>query len=161
MSATQLNLFDVSEVKLKQQSLSEVLGFLNSIPNINKGGCGVSALALYRWSKQRESVSKRPFVFLYREDDALDADKNDSYFFNGDLDSAFVPAHIAVELFDGTYDSSGPDVLEWGLQQEYKLNESELIQILNKDGWNEWFRREKYIPVIEQELGIDLSDVNR
>ena len=44
--------------------------FLNDIPSINIGGCGISALSLYRWLKKENELKDVKFVYLYD-------DKND------------------------------------------------------------------------------------
>jgi hypothetical protein len=164
MSATQLNLFDASEfipVKSSEEQFKSILACLNSIPAINAGGCGISALAIYRWCKQNGlDVSDRPFVVLC--EDKWDADHNDSYFKGGDVVSAWYP-HIAIEI-DGTlYDSRG-DVsqldLAYDIPCEYQLNEAELLEALNtKTTWNFMFNRKSSVPKIEYGLNVDLSDV--
>lgn len=166
--STQLSLFDTAEYDTRPTpSLANVLEFLDSIWSINSGGCGVSALAIYRWSKQHESVSDRPF-HLFWHDDCVSkhtVEQNDEALANGDLDSLQVPCHLVIELFNGFYDSTGKldesDLPE--LHQEYRLNESELLALINDHygDWNSSFHRAKLIPQIEQDLGIDLSDVVR
>jgi len=164
MSATQLFLFHETKHERQSKQLSEILDCLNGIWSINYGGCGISALAIYRWSKQNESVSDRPFVFLWRENDEWEAENNDESLENGDLDSVEVPCHIAIELYAGLYDSEGlrdDDCYPFVIRQSYKLNESELLHVINSDGWNSSFNRANFIPQIEHDLGIDLSDVER
>ena len=49
--------------------LESVLDVLNNIPAINQGGCGISALAIYRWCKKNGvSVSDNPFVVLCEDE---------------------------------------------------------------------------------------------
>lgn len=169
MSATyQLSLFDVQEFNVSPKpSLQSILASLDSIPYLNWGGCGVAALAIYRWCKKNGvEVSDRPFVFLWREDDEWEVQHNDELLENGELDRVEAPAHVAIELFDGLYDSEGcecSDLLRLlPLYQEYKLNEAELLAVVNNIGeWNSTFSRSKNIGKIELALSIDLSDVRK
>ena len=87
MSATaQLSLFDTAEFTPKRTpDLQEALACLNSIPNINRGGCGLSALAIYRWCKKNGiEVSDRPFVVLC--EDEWELDHNNTACENGNVE---------------------------------------------------------------------------
>ena len=42
---------------MKIKTLKQVQKFLSNIPNINRGGCGISALALYRWLENNGNIS--------------------------------------------------------------------------------------------------------
>lgn len=159
MSATaQLSLFDTAEYKQKRTPvLQDALACLESIPHLNHGGCGISALAISRWaSKHGFEIGDRPFVVLC--DDEWDVNACNSHLENDDLDNAWF-SHLAIEI-DGTlYDSNG-EVTEW-LRCPYQLSEDELLYALNKiSGWNSDFQRERNVPIIEIGLDVDLSDVN-
>jgi hypothetical protein len=168
MSATvqQLSLFDTSEFKLNRvPDLQSALDCLNSIPHINHGGCGLSALAIYRWCKKNGvEVSDRPFVVLC--EDEWELDHNNTACENGDVLEICIP-HITIELDGQLWDSTGNEddhedesCFEWlTLRQDYKLNEEELVALCNTDSWNSLFNRDKYRDIIAYGLDIDLSDV--
>lgn len=147
----------------KPTKLQDALEYLDSIWSINCGGCGISALAIYRWCKAHDiEVSERPFVFL--NDDEWENERNEERLTSGNLDAIIIPNHIAIEL-DGTlHDSTGeldwyPD--DWSAL-DYHLNEAELLAAINTSqprAWNSDFNREKHIPKIVAQLEIDLSDV--
>jgi len=149
------------------QSLKSTLKFLNCVPAINTGGCGISALAIYRWCRANDiCVSDRPFTFVWRNGNEWESSNNDELLENGELDLVEVPNHIVIELYKGLYDSNGQqndNCHPFIVHQEYKLNEKELLAVINRPngGWNSSFRRARQIPEIENKLNIDLSDVLR
>lgn len=168
MSAiTQLSLFDTSEFTTKRApDLQSALACLNSIPYINQGGCGLSALAIYRWCKKNGiEVSDRPFVVLC--EDEYELSHNNSALENGNVEDIWIP-HVTVELDGELWDSTGNEddheqgsCFEWlNLRTDYKLNEEELVTILNIDSWNDSFNRRKYRDIIALGLDVDLSDVD-
>jgi hypothetical protein len=145
MSATvyQLDLFTHRKVYL---DLDAVLAYLNSIPNINDGGCGIAALAIIRWLKTNK---KKKAKAVYLDDDWYPP-----------LDRA--PGHVSVRLGQDYIDSKGrngfghPSI--WEYNREY--SERHLVQAINNIGtWNSDFERAYWTPVIADELGVDLSDV--
>jgi hypothetical protein len=166
MSTVQLDLFTVSarDLQSNETKLENILDCLNSIPYLNKGGCAISALAIYRWCKENGiEVSDRPFVILY--EDEWDARRGDEIIEAGDF--AHLPSpHIVIEIGGRLYDSNGclEDTGLWAdlpAQAEHQLNEDELLYAINyKTFWNDLFDREYSIPKIEYGLSIDLSDVS-
>ncbi len=161
MSATVQLSFDLSDRDLQspQTKLNNVLECLDSIPNINRGGCGISALAVYRWCiKNGIEISDRPFVVLC--DDEWDAIHCNDYLENNDLDNAWF-SHLAIEIDGELYDSEGAIDGDLWLRCPYQLSEDELLYAMNEvSGWNSDFRRERNVPIIELGLDIDLSDVD-
>ena len=142
--------------------LKTALSRLDEVDYINAGGCGVSALAIYRWCKANNiQIEDRPFVFLWSSHDERDAERNDILLNEGKLNDVEVPAHVAVRLHDTEFDSEGDNAGEsWSIHQTYLLNEAELLIVINESsGWNSLFRRRVHVPEIEQALGVDLSDV--
>ena len=167
MSATaQLSLFDTAEFTPKRTpDLQEALACLNSIPNINRGGCGLSALAIYRWCKKNGiEVSDRPFVVLC--EDEYEVRHNNAALENGDIEEVEIP-HVTIELDGELWDSTGSEnnhkgesCFDWlKLRTDYYLDEEELVATINVDAWNDSFIRRKYRDIITLGLGIDLSDV--
>jgi hypothetical protein len=159
--STQLSLFDVPETKNKP-SLEDALNCLNSIPNINRGGCGISALAIYRWCKKNGiEVGDRPFVII--DDDEYGLRYNETACANGEFADLYVP-HIVIELNGQLVDSDGTGeqsalISTLTYRQTYQLNEDELLERINTDRWNDMFNRTKYLDIIAYGLDIDLDDV--
>lgn len=162
MSATYQLSFDLSDRDLvsPEVKLHNALECLNSVPYLNSGGCGIAALAIYRWCKDNGvEVSDRPFVVL--AEDEWDADACNRYLENNDLDNAWF-SHIAIEIDGEVYDSEGTGHLdEQYVRCAYRLDEDELLYALNEvGGWNDMFHRKSGVRVIEYGLQIDLSDVD-
>jgi hypothetical protein len=134
---------------------------LNYIDNINCGGCGIAALALYRWRKAHR-LKTYGFSFLYQKYDDWELKHNQRCIESNDLDSIEVPAHIALRVGTRLHDSNGAnakDSCSTPLTQ-HGINESILLYVINEiDGWNSTFNRRRAIPQIENLLGVDLSDV--
>lgn len=167
MSAiTQLSLFDTTPFEtvepIEPPDLWDALHCLNSIPYINRGGCGISALAIYRWCKKNGiEVSDRPFVVVCA--DEWELEHNNSACEAGDVNEIWIP-HVTIEIDGELYDSEGLDgdmLTEYRpYRQDYQLNEEELLTIINQPNWNSTFNRRKYRDIIAYGLGIDLSDVS-
>ena len=143
--------------------LSTALNRLNKIETISMGGCGISALAIYRWCKANNiQIKDRPFVFLWSGYYKQDAERNDTLLSEGRISDVEVPSHVVIRLYGTEFDSEGDNAgTSWNIHQTYLLNETELLTIINEsNGWNAMFDREELVPEIEQALGVDLSDVN-
>lgn len=142
------------------KNLSDVLCILNNIPFINRGGCGISALALYRWlKKNRVKVSHSPFVVLC--EDEYELMHNNAACENGDVDEIII-SHVVIEFHGGLYDSEGRNgdmIRSMPFRQDYQLNEGELLAIINTNAWNSLFDRSAWVDYIADNLDIDLSDI--
>lgn len=140
--------------------LESVLGILNDVPAINQGGCGISALAIYRWCKKNGvSVSDNPFVVLC--EDEWELEHNNSACESGEVNEITIP-HIVIEIGGELTDSEGIEgelISRLPYRQDYQLNEDELLELVNTNSWNSWFNRRQWKDYIAQELSIDLSDV--
>lgn len=148
------------------KNLKELREYLNSIPNINEGGCLISAYSMYLYLKKTNQLPSNfkilqiaePILqrfLLIRQLQSTDPTK-----FTGGLQHAMC-------LVDGViFDSKEARPLDIDLlaktcsipvdpetQSEY------IIAQINTAGWNTSFNREKFVPEIEKELGIDLSFV--
>ena len=141
------------------ETLKEVQKYLNQIDNINTGGCGISALAMYRWLKKNDQLQNTKFVYCYSSKDVY---LNNSNVLRNKSGKASATSH-AVLLHDGQFiDSKGiKDISIYGWVQIIEEEEF-IIKTLNDDvsEWNSYFDRNNIVK-IEQELGIDLSDVKR
>jgi hypothetical protein len=142
------------------KNLESILEILNAVPDINRGGCGISALTIYRWCKKNGvSVSDHPFVVLC--EDEWEVSHNNAACENGKVNEITIP-HVVIEIGGELHDSEGIDgglILSNPYRQDYQLNEAELLSIINMDAWNSMFNRERWKDYIAEELDIDLSDI--
>jgi len=151
-------------METKYKTLEDVRRFLDKVPMINCGGCGISALAMYRWLKKNfpEQASKVIFHFFHRDRESFENNesliKNNAYNENNIL----IPAHIGFQIKNLTKIIDSEKVVKksrYGYQLDFD-SEHILMYAINKlCGWNDMFNREQSVPVIAKELGIDLSDV--
>jgi len=140
--------------------LRKLLKQLNKIDSINSGGCGIAALAIYRFLEKHNLINNTKIIYLYAYDDAsiyynnIHNQKNNSI-----LDA---PAHVILKHENSYIDSRGIKdriICNW---KEYKqeLNVKELLISVKKSDWNPFFNKRDSIPLIEKIFDIDLSDVN-
>jgi hypothetical protein len=145
------------------KTLLEVKEFLNDVDYINSGGCGVAALAMYRWMEKNNMLKgNETFTFLYVSNDNFFYDNNEKYF-KGKEQLIIAPAHVVLNI-DGEYIDSTSRSME-RFQYHYprkheNVTEEELLKSLNDPHWNDLFERDCDVPFIADELGIDLSDVD-
>lgn len=145
--------------------LNDVLDYLNSIKDINEGGCGISALAIYRWLKQKNDDSHLSIMYLYSKFN-WNAEtyyvNNEKRLRNGD-GRLCVPSHVVV-LYNGKcYDSGGEVyIVSYRFIQNIP-NDSYLVNTINNPEMNEWndtfVKNNDIISEIEEKLGINLSDI--
>lgn len=112
------------------------LKYLNSIENINDGGCGIAALSIKRKKKRGSIIKAMSGIF---------SEKLHYYVVDGEkvIDST------------GVYSKKELD----GYWKTEKVSEKELVKnIKNESLWNQIFNR-KNIKKIEKDLGVDLSDI--
>lgn len=76
-------------------TLDEVREFLNDVDYINNGGCGIAALAMFRWLKKNKKARKGKFVYLYCSDNQEEYVRNDK-FLNGNGKLVSSASHIAL-----------------------------------------------------------------
>lgn len=141
------------------------LEVLNKIPELNNGGCGISALSMYRWLEKNNYLQgDEKFLFLYRRNDDFYENNKMALSNNAEFCSC---AHILFYFNGSFYDSNGKQNHHvHDLRSLYKVKhtvtEDQLIEAINnRVTWNNDFRRSKYVSVIENKLGISLSDIDR
>ena len=141
------------------KTLKEVQEFLNDIYNINRGGCGISALALYRWLEKNGQLNgNTKFVYLYHSynrDEYLNNDK----VLREKTGKPLACAHAGLLHKNNYLDSNGKVDISY-YTFVHHVNEEDFIlkSINNLSSWNDAFNRE-HISRIEKKLGIDLSDI--
>lgn len=145
MNAIQLVLFPglVKPQVYREMTLEQVREYLDHVPHISQGGCGVAALAMVRWLKKTgQLVEPKPFQILRWHR------------------SLFPWQHVAIRYNNQLCDCSQDR--DWkGWEAVEAMNETEMVDFVNSDVWNDAFRRKRWLPQIEKALGIDLSDIRR
>ena len=144
--------------------LTKVLKYLNSIENINRGGCGIAALAIYRWLENNDMLRDTEIVLLY--------DYNTHYLYSHNYkilksNSNGIPhgaPHIVLKRLNRYFDSEG-FLSKRGLASRYcdmlSVDVNFLLTAINDniDCWNYEFKRKNNVLNIANQLNIDLSDV--
>ena len=141
---------------MKIKRLKQAQKFLSLIPNINDGGCGISALALYRWIKNNSKIENTKFVFLYNYDEE-GRYLNNSRVLRDKDGEAEAPTHCCL-LYKGEFiDSDGKKKIG-GYGWIQIIDEEEFITraLDNVCDWNSRFDR-GWINDIEVSLEIDLE----
>lgn len=148
------------------KNLKELREYLNSIPNINRGGCLISAYSMFLYLKKTNQLPEG-FKILQISDNVVQRfllmrqlESKDPTKYTGGCQHAM--CRVGGIIFDSgesrpididpiAFASSVP--VDPETQSEY------IIAQINTDGWNDEFNREKYVPAIAEELGIDLSNI--
>lgn len=144
------------------KTLKEIQQYLNSIPYINEGGCGISAYAMYLWLNKNKLINKSlfkksfKFVLLYRSY-SEDFYINNQNVLRNHSGNAVAPAHMVIYYNNKYLDSTGVvDISEYKWVQH--VTDEWFIQncINNIITWNNSFDR-KHVPQIESMLNIELN----
>jgi hypothetical protein len=153
-----LNVFNNSE---PNETFEDVKEFLSNIDSINSGGCGLSALVMYRWLKKYNKLTEDiKIIFLDNDENNYMNNKECMSNKQGTLKA---PTHIVI-LYDSFHiDCAG---VQYNIAQRYnyvlEVAEDYLVNSLNNiPTWNVQFDRDEAISVIENNLHIDLSDIAR
>jgi hypothetical protein len=153
-------------MRKKIKSFKDAVRFLNSIPDINCGGCGIAAVSLYLWLKKNGyNVKNTKVVYLYSDSDSYRT--NQSFLSNEDVYAT--SCEHAVLYHKGRYiDSRGviddnththPRVSRYNMSHFIDFDVKFFRASFSSDYWNDYFERQKEVPRIEKVLGIDLRDV--
>jgi hypothetical protein len=139
------------------ETFSDVRNYLNSIPNIHRGGCGIATISMYRWLKKNQSVRGIRFIFL-------DTYSNYSYnnnkrYFETKKGSPVACSHVGLFMKGKAIDCEEElNLVKYPFNIK-TTDEKALIIAINKIyDWNERFKR-NYIKNIAKKLDIDLSDI--
>lgn len=136
-------------------SLEEVQQILNDVPAINSGGCGISALTMYKYLKARGENAK--FVYLYERRELLE---ENSVTLNTGNGQYHAPEHVVI-LHKGKLLDSGGEIEDpewWGRHEQIIEDEGFVLNTINNADWNWCFNRE-HVRDIQKKTGIDLSEV--
>jgi hypothetical protein len=152
-----MNIFRSKQIE-SLKTFEEVRNFLNNIDNINCGGCGISALAMYRWLK-KHGLTTEQTAFYFLENDEDNHNNNKQYFSNKEI-KLKASCHVVLYHNDQTIDSGGFKSISNYSYQLLEKSEEFLIKMINSvSTWNYAFKRKDHIKNIAKTLGIDLSDV--
>jgi hypothetical protein len=150
------NIFNNSE---PNESFEDVREFLNNISCINCGGCGLSALVMYRWLKKYNKLSEGTKILFLDND--LNNHLNNKECMSNKEGVLKAPSHIVIVLEDTYMDC---EHIQYNVAHRYnyilEVAEEYLVACLNNlTSWNMMFDRNSAMSVIENKLHIDLSDV--
>jgi hypothetical protein len=141
------------------KELSRVQKILSRVPEINRGGCGVATLAMYRWLKENGLLKEDTrVVFLYNNEDKYE--HNQRVIQEGEcLQRLTVPSHCAI-CYDGNTIDSKRKISKWEYSYKHTFTDIKYLEgIINSVGeWCSDFDR-KFVPEIARTIGIDLSDI--
>ncbi len=148
----------MKKIKTAKKTLKQVQKFLDNIPDIDRGGCGISALAMYRWLKNNGDKSNIKFVFLYEYGDEKEYLTNKRVLKDKEGEPVAC-SHCCILHGKKFIDSEGVvDIEEYEWVQIIKEEDFLKRSLANIGEWNPRFDRHN-ICKIEEELGIDLGDI--
>ena len=128
---------------------------LNSVKNINRGGCGTAALLMFR--KLRD-LGYKPSIVMGFRDDYWGYEENLNYK-NGLPVSPESAAHVWIRLNNLSFDceSTAPK-RRYLIDRTLIVPEFQLVHSLACGTWNPDFKRKSIIPVAKRH-GIFIEDV--
>lgn len=125
--------------------------FLDAIDNINAGGCGLAALALYDAAKREGKKPK--IVYLYHAFFEHTSWIHNHEFKIGKRKKAAPCSHVLIKINGKLWDSTGvvsKDKLFMYNTDEEITREHLIASVNNKGAWNEMFNRKKWLPEIQK-----------
>lgn len=136
--------------KKLEMSYNEVESFLSNIPDINNGGCGIAALALY---DAAVAEGKRPKIYYtYSSINNFSYEVNQKYI-KGKIKEAQACSHIVIKLGKNYYDSKG----EYDMYREaHVVTREHLVNSIKHGCWNPSFDRSTYLPRINSLMGYNI-----
>ncbi len=146
------------------KTLKEITQFLNTISHIEDGGCGIAALATYRWLVKNNKHKGVKIVYLYEDDSEECANINCEVIASKNPRRQPVcPCHVALlrngRFIDNKGFRSEADIFD-GYIEYHEVTTEFLIKTLNRVRiWNDSFNRKKGIAILQQALEVDLSDI--
>lgn len=147
------------------KTLEDVRRFLAKIPNLHNGGCGVSAIAMYRWLIKYTTNPKVRFVLCYATGSKSFFSQN-SKFLAGVGNKPTACSHAGIYYDNPVTKQTAPidargfiPITGYEYTHVFKSLQPMLAMVREKDKWYEKFDREKYVPIIEKRLGIKMKDI--
>lgn len=141
------------------KTLRKLRRFLDNIPDINCGGCGISALVIYKWLKAHGHKNIE-FVFYYN--DSVSFRSNRQALKNKKVDYMYAPSHCGIRLENNDVIDCSGKINGWADLSHSVNTIGFMKKFLNSpQAWNPRFNRPKYLPIIEKKTGIKLSGVSK
>ena len=132
-------------------SIKELLGFLNNIPNINFGGCGISALVIHDYFTSVGIKSKIIYSYKYfNQDEYEDNLKRIAY-----KEHVHSCGHAIVKVGKLYYDSRGVKT-EIEREHFHFMTRKQAVLSIKHSKWCDMFDKEIYLPIIEKKIGYKL-----
>jgi hypothetical protein len=153
------NLINIFSNNIAPEEFEDVREFLTNISCINCGGCGLSALVMYRWLKKYNKLPEGTKILFLDND--LNNHLNNKECMSNKEGVLKAPTHIVIVLRDTYMDCAN---IQYNIAQRYdyilEVGENYLVECLNNiESWNYMFDRNEAMSEIESKLHIDLSDV--
>ena len=141
----------------KPASFTDLRKYLDNIPYINNGGCGLASLVMYRYLRDEGHELKIVFANKsYNYENAMTNIKFDI----GEASNAQSAAHVFL-FHQNKFIDCTTEIDITGYRYFEFVDERKLLNAINNGGWNTSFDIKQYLPIIEYGLGIDLSDVTK
>jgi hypothetical protein len=151
------------------ETLTDVQNYLNNIECICEGGCGIAALAMYRWLKKNDEVKDVKFVFLYVRSSTCNYNHNEEVLEHNLKGVVYpvAPSHVIIKKNERMFDCRGEfndthidpfDDTIYALSQEITDEEFLVKTVQNEQTWNSSFDRENICDIVAT-LDVDLYDV--
>lgn len=130
---------------------------LNTIPHINRGGCGIVAHALYTALQKAEIKASIVYVIRPHRDQDIIEKLN-----NNEPTSC---AHVLVKVGRYYYDTKGQHKSKKAIQEEF-IGYIDLVKVdpefayksaAEQNSWNRTFNRERYANAIPKLLGVKVK----
>jgi len=132
-------------------SFKQTVKALDRIPNINRGGCGLAALALFDAAKREGKKAK--IVYCYTGWDGSALHKNNQ-FKEGKRKKAYSCHHIIIKLGKKYWDSTGTlgkkEIKNFDTVDEEITRKHLIASINNKGAWNNCFDRRGWMPQLKK-----------
>lgn len=148
------------------KNFQELRDYLKTIPNLNEGGCLISAYSMYLYLRKTKQLPNdfkiyhiaRPELQRFMLDKSFNSDTPEKYAVGCD--------HALIYTNGMVFDSEEERLLDIDIiasVNSIKIDpsgkERHILAHINVAGWNKKFDRSTYVPQIANELGIDLSNI--
>ncbi len=151
-----MNLF-----QLRPKNLFQLIqSFLKTVENLNNGGCGIAALALYDAAVLEGKNPKIIYLYHPYYDSTLHINED---VIRGEREKAESCWHVVIEIDGKIFHADGEITTEtenFGEMLDYPkhtVDREMLINSLTNGGWNSSFDRKKWYPKIKEMVGLEVE----
>ena len=139
--------------------------YLDNVDNINRGGCGLSALVMYRWLRERGIKSE--IIFLYEFDyNEIYQNYDNGEYINTPFHVVLFKDGILIDSYTGEIPKFEDNMVNftYGDNEEdyyycFNVGEEILVDVLQNGNWNKQFDRNKNFYNIVENTGVYLGDI--